>query len=313
MPLASPAGLLALALLATSPNAAESSRPDECETASSRIELTDRPTSRKVPVVCISPDLPLTFRFNSLLQPGSEKIQERERFEEVNPGQKTLMLVPPENLVAGERFKVEVCFADGAAPECATFLLLGHPGLGMQQVKVFRQLRPVAYYQEVAEAALAETQQLREEVRQLRAERGVPDGLRGVRASGLMGEEGISSKDLTRSVVEYEGNALVKERVRSYRAEDRVAVEVWLKNPGALPWTAAGAVLRSVKGEVLKPLPLWQPEPIPPSEPGSAAERKDRVVVEVLATETEARGTYTLTLWDAERKRTVILGNVTFP
>ena len=25
------------------------------------------------------------------------------------------------------------------------------------------------------------------------------------------------------------------------------------------------------------------------------------------------RGTYTLTLWDAERKRTIILRNVTFP
>jgi hypothetical protein len=35
--------------------------------------------------------------------------------------------------------------------------------------------------------------------------------------------------------------------------------------------------------------------------------------VEVLATEREARGTYTLILWDAERQRTVTLGNVTFP
>jgi hypothetical protein len=36
-------------------------------------------------------------------------------------------------------------------------------------------------------------------------------------------------------------------------------------------------------------------------------------VVEVLATKREARGTYTLTLWDAARQRTVTLGNVTFP
>jgi len=37
------------------------------------------------------------------------------------------------------------------------------------------------------------------------------------------------------------------------------------------------------------------------------------VVVEVLATVKQARGTYTLTLWDAERQRTVVLGEVTFP
>jgi uncharacterized protein (TIGR02268 family) len=95
--------------------------------------------------------------------------------------------------------------------------------------------------------------------------------------------------------------------VYSYRAQGSVAVEVWLWNPGTTPWVAAGAVLRGAKGEVLKPL-LWQPEPIVPG-----GKMSGRVVVEVLATEKEARGTYTLTLWDAERQRTVTLGSVTFP
>jgi hypothetical protein len=36
-------------------------------------------------------------------------------------------------------------------------------------------------------------------------------------------------------------------------------------------------------------------------------------VVDVMATEREARGPCTLILWDAERQRTVTLGNVTFP
>jgi hypothetical protein len=36
-------------------------------------------------------------------------------------------------------------------------------------------------------------------------------------------------------------------------------------------------------------------------------------VVEVPASEKEAQGTYTLVLWDAEQKRTVTLGNITFP
>jgi hypothetical protein len=63
----------------------------------------------------------------------------------------------------------------------------------------------------------------------------------------------------------------------------------------------------------LKPLPLWQPEPILSGQLGDGIEVEGSVVVEVLATAADARGTYTLTLWDAERQRTVTLGNVTFP
>ncbi len=313
MLLASPAGLLALALLAPSPQAAEPSPPDACETARSQLVLKAEP-SVTPPVVCISPDLPLTLRFDTALQPGSVRLQERERFPDVTPGQQNLTLVPPEKLEAGERFQLEVCFADDAAPACARFLLLAHPALGLSQVKVFREPRPVASFQEGEKAARAEAQQCQQEVRQLRAERGAPEGLSGVLASGLLGKKGIASKDLLDSIAQAKGNALVMREARSYRAEGRVAVEVWLVNPGTLPWTAAGAVLRGPKGEVLKPLLLWQPEPVPPREAvAEGPEPRRRVVVEVLASETEAQGTYTLTLWDAEQKRTVTLGNITFP
>lgn len=312
MSLVSSVGLLALALLATSPKANEPSPPDACETASPHIGLMAEDTATP-PVVCISPDLSLTLRFDSRLQPGSERLQERERFQDVLPGEQTLLLVPPERLVAGERFKVEVCFADGAAPACATVLLLAHPALGMQQVKVFRQARPVAYFQEVAREAQADNQRLREEARQLRAERGLPDGLRGVLASGLLTPDGIACKLLTRSVTEAKENALGLNDIRSCRAKGRIALELRLRNPGTAAWTAAGAVLRGPKGEVLKPLPLWQPEPLLASAPEAGAEDSGRVVVEFPATEAEAQGTYTLSLWDAERQRAVSLGNVTFP
>jgi uncharacterized protein (TIGR02268 family) len=311
--LASPVGLLALALLAISPQAAEPSPPEVCEMASPQLVLTAESPATP-PVVCISPGLSLTLRFDTSLQPGSVRMQDWERFEEVNPGQKTLTLVPPEKLEAGERFLVEVCFADGAAPACASILLLAHPALGLSQVKVFREPRALASFQEAEKAARAEVRQCQEEVHQLRAERGAPEGLRGVLASGLLGARGIPFKDLGDSYTKAKGNALGVRDIRSYRAEDRVAVEVWLENPGTLPWMAAGAVLRGPKGEVLKLLPLWQPEPIPPPEAVAVGQESGRrVVVEVLASETEARGTYTLTLWDAEHKRTVTLGNITFP
>ncbi|WNG58622.1 DUF2381 family protein [Archangium gephyra] len=310
MPLASPVGLLALALLAPFPQASMPSPADVCETASPLLELKAEPPATP-PVVCISPDVPLTLRFDSALRPGSVRLEERERFPDVTSGQQNLLLVPPENLAAGERFHLEVCFADGAAPGCARFLLLSHPALGLSQVKVFRQPRLVASIQEGEKTAQAETRQCQEEVRQLRAERGVPEGLRGALASGLLGKTGIVAKALTESITQAKGNALRLETALSYRAEGRVAVEVWLLNPGTLPWTAAGAVLRGPKGEVLKPLPLWQQEVLLPAQPGAG--RRHRVVVEVLASEKETRGTYTLTLWDAGQQRTVTLGNITFP
>ncbi|HEX5750702.1 MAG TPA: DUF2381 family protein [Archangium sp.] len=308
MPLVSPVGLLALALLAPIPPASTPSPADACEAASPQLVLSAE-SSTTPPTVCISPDVPLTLRFDTALQPGSVRIQERERFGDVAPGQQNLLLVPPENLAAGERFQLEVCFADGAAPGCARFLLLAHPALGLSQVKVFRQPRPVASFQEGEKTAQAETRQCQEEVRQLRAERGAPEGLRGALASGLLGEGGISFKDLLESITEARGNALSLHKARSYRTEGRVAVELEFTNPGTLPWLAAGAVLRGPKGEVLKPLPLWQS--VPSTDPG--AQEPVRVVVEVLASEKEARGTYTLTLWDAEQKRTVTLGLITFP
>ncbi|WNG56540.1 DUF2381 family protein [Archangium gephyra] len=315
MLLASPVGLLALALLSTAPDVSPAPGLDECEGVSPRIELAPVPSKGQAPVVCISPSLPTTFRFDSLILPQSVKIQERERFEDVAPGQRNLLIVPSENVAAGKRFELEVCFADGSAPACATFVLLVHPGLGMQQVQVLRQPRAVGYYQQLAEAAQAEAQQCRAELGQLRAERGVPDGLRGAIASNFVsGNGGVAVRDISDTASEKENNALAKHEVYSYRAQGRVAVEVNLRNPGTTPWTAAGAVLRGPKGEVLKLLPLWQPGPILSAAPGYADEgERTRVVVEVLATEKEARGTYTLILWDAARQRTVTLGNVTFP
>jgi uncharacterized protein (TIGR02268 family) len=308
-------GLLALALLSSSAQAAMSSAPDACETASPRVDLSAEPPATP-PVVCISPDVPLTLRFDTPLQPGSVRVEERERFPDVTPGQQNLTLVPPEELEAGERFRLEVCFADGAAPACATFLLRAHPALGLSQVKVFRAPRPVDSFREGEKTAQAEVRQCQEEVRQLRAEHGAPEGLRGVLASGLLGKAGILFKDLLKLVTEAKGNALRLKAARSYRTEGRVAVEVWFDNSGVLPWVAAGAVLRGPKGEVLKLLPLWQQEPVLPGEAAAdanGAPREHRVVVEVPASEKEAQGTYTLVLWDAEHKRTVTLGNVTFP
>jgi hypothetical protein len=66
------------------------------------------------------------------------------------------------------------------------------------------------------------------------------------------------------------------------------------------------------QGRGIEAAPALAARAHPPGRARREGER-GRVVVEVLATETEARGTYTLILWDADRQRTVTLGNVTFP
>ncbi|WP_146210126.1 DUF2381 family protein [Vitiosangium sp. GDMCC 1.1324] len=312
MPLSSPSIALVMALLTSPPKVSEAPPIDECDVASPRIELVATPGAIP-PVVCVSPRLSITFNFDSPLLPESVRIQDREFFKDVALGQRTLTLVPPDDLVPGRRFEVEVCFADGAAPACATFLILGHPALGMQQVDVFRHRRPVEYFQAVAETAEAEVRQCRADVHQLRAERDVPEGFRGALAADWM-RGGIAFKDLTEAIHEQKGGSLSKKSVYSYRSSNRVAVDVWLTNSGTRSWSAAGVALRGPKGEVLKSLPFWSSGPIlPDDEIPDKSLRNGHVVVEVLATESEALGTYTLTLWDADKKRIVTLGNVTFP
>jgi uncharacterized protein (TIGR02268 family) len=178
-------------------------------------------------------------------------------------------------------------------------------------VQVFRDARPVEVCQQEAREARAEAQQCQKENARLRAEGGRPDGLRGMFDAELMDENGVSSRDLTGKFSERESNALKVEQAVSYRStgpepRGRVAVRVLLKNPSVNPWTVAGAALIGPTGEELKPLPLWHTGPIHTGEAGG------RVVVEFEAAPTEARGTYTLELWDAEG-RTVAIGRVTFP
>ncbi len=84
-----------------------------------------------------------------------------------------------------------------------------------------------------------------------------------------------------------------------------MAVE--LRNLGAVAWTPTGAALVGSKREELTGLNVSPLEPIPPG-------RSKRIVVELDAAESEARGTYTLKLWAGEAgERGVTLDGVMFP
>ncbi len=313
MSVLSPAAPLSLVLF-TGAGATAQPHPPDCEASSSRLELPAELTG-KPQAVCISPELSTTFRFDSLLVPGSLELQDPERFEDVAPGKRSFSIFPPADLQPGERFKVTVRFADGAAPTGATFELVGHPALGARQVDVYRHKRTVEDYQKELQEEREKSQRLGQELERMRLEQG-PGGIAGLIASGalVVSDQSTKAEDIERSVIKAPSNALGIHKAISYRfstrAEDvvRVAVAVELTNPGTLPWTVKGAVLVG-KNQEVKPLRLiWQPLPIPPNPKESGV-----IVVELEMTAREARGPFTLKLWDESEKRVVTLGNVTFP
>jgi uncharacterized protein (TIGR02268 family) len=304
-----PAAVLVLALITLAAEAAEPALP-ECDAPKLHVDLSPESTGKAVEV-CVNPDFPTTFKFGSPLPPGTTvDVQPENRFAE-SRGPEVLTFIPREDYLPGERVKVTVRFGDGASPAIATFVLAGHPARAVSQVQVFRHARPVEVCQQEAREARAEARRCEQENARLRAEGGMPDGLRGMFDAELMDDNGVSSRDLTGRISERENNALEVQQAVSYRStglklRGRVAVRVLLKNPSANPWTVAGAALMGPKGEELKPLPLWHTGPI------HMGEAVGRVVVEFEAAPTEARGTYTLKLWDAEG-RTAAIGRVTFP
>jgi uncharacterized protein (TIGR02268 family) len=313
----SPSALLALPLVASV--IAQPLLP-EAGACASRIELT-ADSGGEALEVCISLELPTTFRFDSALAPGTLELRGRKPFEDVASGTRSFTLHPPADIQSGERFKVVVGFADGAAPATATFILVGHPALGMRQVEVFRDKRTVEDMRRENQREREKSQQLAQELERRRAESG-PGGLAGLIASGLMaveeGAQGVVARPLSRVVTKGAGNALVLGTVISLRSTlptidgresgARVAVAMELKNPGAEPWTARGAVLVGRGREVRPVRVLWQPSPI---EPGAGA--PVFVVVETELTAREAQDTFTLKLWDETGARLVTLGQVTFP
>jgi uncharacterized protein (TIGR02268 family) len=257
--------------------------------------------------VCVSPGLITGLRFDA---PVTMELQDDVRFEEVVRARQLLTLVPPPDMTPGERIRLTVRFEDGVARQSATFVLVGHRGQATHQVEVYRDKRTRESYQQEIEQEHAKNQQLREENQQLRGElkqlRALLNqsvGLMGLHINGALGQSGIDSRVLYGK--QPIAGGLSMSRGTSYRANDSIAVEVWLLNSSAEPWTAVGASLVTAKGEKMDGVRLYQPEAIPPN-----GERS--VFVEVPAAQGEPQGQVTLILWEAG-PRTISLPNVTLP
>jgi uncharacterized protein (TIGR02268 family) len=308
VPLESFTGLLTVVLLAASADAAERPPPASCEAGDVRLQL-EVDTPARVPAFCVTPELTSTFLFDAKV--ARVELAGRDHFRRVAEGADFFMVIPSEAMRDLEPQRVTVHFEDGAAPASATFLLVVHPARAARQVDILRQTRPVAFYEREAREAQSRALRCEEEKALMRAERVGPGGLRGLRAARLLNEElGVVVKRLGSYVQPRARNALSLVSAFSARAGEpeggRVAIEAELENFGTKPWTLAGAMLRGARGEELTPLPEATPMTILPGRVLGS------VMVEFEATTNQARGVYTLTLWD-EDGRSVILDNVTFP
>jgi uncharacterized protein (TIGR02268 family) len=223
----------------------------------------------------------------------------------VTPAKDAVILVPAGELRPGQTLTLTVPFADGAAPVSVDIPLVVHP-VAERQVEVFRQRRTVESLMAEVKEKDAAVQRCQQELAQLRAEHNGPGGLLGALTSALMKEEGIPARSISREVMRRPDNALGVGKATTYRARARIAVDMVLANPASgAPWTAGGARLAGREGE-LRVLAVWQPQPIAPGSQG-------RLVLEAEAAEEQARGPLTLTLWDADGQRTVVITNVMFP
>jgi uncharacterized protein (TIGR02268 family) len=293
-------------LSSATPSAGVPSTAPDCEAAPLALEVHAEPGAPP-PVLCISPEVATTLRFDALLAPGAVQVQATEQEVGVAQGPEFISLLPSSRIMAGEWRKLTVRFGDGAAPEVATLLLYVHPARAARQVDVRRQVRTVGSYQREVEQQQEQIRLCQEENAHLRAAQDKPEGLRGLLNTGFMGEGGIAYLDLIteRPPTLRKGSALKLSQVRSYRSSSRVAVAVQFEFPvGAQPWVAEGATLEDAQGRALRVLPLWQ-EATPEGWP--------HVIVEAEAKSTEAQGPYTLKLWEAGGKRTVTVEGIAFP
>jgi uncharacterized protein (TIGR02268 family) len=261
--------------------------------------------------VCVSPDEPTAFLFDSRVAAGAVEFQPEGRLADWAQGKEGLSLhvIPRGDYLPGERVRVTVRFADGAAPASATFWLVGHAARGARRVEVFRQSRPADALKRERDEAQAEARQCQEDKTRLLAERKQPGGLMG--AAWLEREENeVASKDIWEGLKQHPASALRTGKARSYSQSKGythpggMAVRLQLSNPGAEPWTAAGAVLKDATGAEVE-LSAWQESAIAPGAFGFVVVGAEREPGQLACP-------CSLKLWEAQGPRTVTLGNVTF-
>lgn len=307
----SPGALLALAFLAGGEEAAEPPSVPTCA-ATPRVDLAADSTGQ-ASEVCVTPGEPTTFVFEAPLPPEAVVVSD-SRSVGLAQGDDFVTVYPKQSFLTGERVKLMVRFGDGAAPESASFWLVGHAARGARRVDVFRQPRQADAFKREAAEAQAIARQCQEDNARLLAEREEPGGLMGT--AWLERNNRVSWKDLGPHLKSHPTSTLRAGEAASYTHQGgtrpkgeaspaSVAVRVRLTNPGTEPWKAAGALLVSSTGEAVE-LTAWQDSAIPPRGTGHVVVGTNRELGQLTCP-------CIIKLWDAPGARVVTLGNITFP
>nr|WP_225937519.1 DUF2381 family protein [Myxococcus sp. RHSTA-1-4] len=255
-----------------------------------------------------APDSPPSST-STALAPGSVALEGKERFALVDPARSTLKLVPSEQMVPGERFRLTVRFENTSAPASASLQFVVHAAQAEPLVSVHRQPRPAESFRQELQVKDAQLRRCQEDNSRLRAESTGPGGLAGLLAADVTGDMGVDAEDILDRILRAPSSALRLQRVHAYRTKDRVGVRLALENPaGGEEWTAewASLVLAGRRDLELKVLVVWQKAPIPGGE-------SRKVVVEAEAPDASIRGPFVLKLWAKGGTRPVTLSGVTFP
>lgn len=303
-----PMASLLIALLTAATEPLEPSPLPDCGPLLSRIEL--RPESSPgVGPVCVSAGVATTFLFDTPLKPGRLLLQGQERFGEPLLGERGVTLVPRSELEEGERFRLTVEFADGMSPSKIEIILVAHPARAVRQVHVYRHSRPLEELLAEAQARVQslerEVVRLNQEVTRLKTVTGAPSDLGDLLTSRFfIPDQGLAAQEITSQITLVGKSSLLLEKAWSLHAGMQFAVWLKLFNSAAQGWEAAGGLLVGPEGEIA--VKVWQAETIAPGA-------QQPVVVVPLAASVRAGVRYELRLWNASGKRSIALGELSFP
>ncbi|CAM3107685.1 DUF2381 family protein [Corallococcus sp. ZKHCc1 1396] len=230
----------------------------------------------------------------------------RENFRRVVEGTDTLTLLPLDTLKEGARLKLTLVFTDGAAPSRVDLMLVVHPALAQRQVELYRHARALESYQQEVRQLRAEVGRSQAEVERLRAAQSRPDGLAGLLASGVMGQEGVVFLASVADPQPMQRAAIWVTRVITIRSARRVAVQAKLESQLEVSWRFTGAALVDGAGGTVQALVVWPQEPI-------AARESAMGIMEFELPTLPTRGPYTLKLWAEGGTQAVTVRNITFP
>lgn len=278
----------------------------DCEVAPPRVDLLPETTSAPSKA-CISASLVTVFSFDTEINRDSISIQGRDRFEKVEASSSVIILKPKHNLTPGERYLLSVSFLDDSAPESVTFLLVAHPALATRQIDVFRRARPIEAYRQEVQEARTENAQLRSRVKQLESQALTKGGLTDPIANGIVGEDGVKTKQLW-ELLGIHGDALAVRECLSFHAVEmgHVALSLRLAQPQPQEWSIKEIFLADDHGGVFRPFTWLGEGPIPPSNVPY------KVILEWQLKGSEVARSFTLVVVGNDG-RTVRVGRIVFP